>query len=262
MSGTLNTAIKAAYTAGNIIQQFSRNISSLNIKEKSLKNYVTDADEKAESAIIEIIQKAYPHHNILAEESGFIDNNASYTWIIDPLDGTTNFMHKFPHYCVSIALSRKELGRDKIINAVIFDPVRNDLYKAELGRGAFLNERRIRVSQNFKLNTALVAHEFSQDFLIKNSSKISDITKDVMLKVAGLRRSGSAALDLAFVAAGSIDGLWAFDLKKWDMAAGYLLIKEAGGIVCDLNQSQEFWETGNLVAANYKLLNQIIELIS
>ncbi len=257
MSGPINIAIKAAYAAGNLIQHESRNLSNIKIEKKGHNDYVTELDKKAEKTIISTIKKAFPTHNILAEESGNEGNNSEYTWIIDPIDGTTNFMHNNPQYCISIAL--KHLN--KITHAVIFDPNRNDLYKAEIGKGAYLNDQRIRVSNVPIIQNALLATGFpSSD--ISQIDKYLLIFKDMLLNTAGQRRFGSAALDLAYVAAGYLDGFWEFNLKPWDIAAGYLLVKEAGGMITDFQETQDFWQNGgNIVAANPKLMKQIINII-
>ncbi len=257
MSGPINIAIKAAYAAGNLIQHESRNISSIKIEKKGHNNYVTELDKKAEKTIISIIKKAFPNHNILAEESGEEKNDSEYTWIIDPIDGTTNFIHNNPQYCVSIAL--KHLN--KITHAVVFDPNRNDLYKAEIGKGAYLNDQRIRVTNTSNIQDSLIATGFPT-YDMSQIDKYLLIFKDMLLNTAGQRRFGSAALDLAYVAAGYLDGFWEFDLKPWDIAAGFLLVKEAGGMVTDFQEKQDFWKNGgNIVAANSKIIKQILNIV-
>jgi myo-inositol-1(or 4)-monophosphatase len=256
MSGIINIASKAAYTAGNAIQQGSRNLSNLLIEKKGHNDFVTELDKKAEQIIVDTIKKAFPTHNILAEERGEENNNSDCTWIIDPIDGTTNFIHGHPQYCISIAFKQG----DKITHCVIFDPNRNDLYKAELGKGAYLNDRRIRVTNINYLEDALIATGFPT-YDMTTVDKYLAIFKDMLLNTAGQRRCGSAALDLAYVAAGYVDGFWEFNLKPWDIAAGYLLVKEAGGIVTDFANSQNFWHNGSIVAANPKLSNQLLKII-
>ncbi|HMT02122.1 MAG TPA: inositol monophosphatase family protein [Burkholderiales bacterium] len=257
MSGPINIAIKAAYAAGNLIQHESRNISSIKIEKKGHNNYVTELDKKAEKTIISIIKKAFPNHNILAEESGEEKNDSEYTWIIDPIDGTTNFMHNNPQYCVSIAL--KHLN--KITHAVVFDPNRNDLYKAEIGKGAYLNDQRIRVTNTSNIQDSLIATGFPT-YDMSQIDKYLLIFKDMLLNTTGQRRFGSAALDLAYVAAGYLDGFWEFNLKPWDIAAGFLLVKEAGGMVTDFQEKQDFWQNGgNIIAANSKIIKQMLNII-
>ncbi len=257
MSGPINIAIKAAYAAGNLIQHESRYISSIKIEKKGHNNYVTELDKKAEKTIISIIKKAFPNHNILAEESGEEKNDSEYTWIIDPIDGTTNFMHNNPQYCVSIAL--KHLN--KITHAVVFDPNRNDLYKAEIGKGAYLNDQRIRVTNTSNIQDSLIATGFPT-YDMSQIDKYLLIFKDMLLNTTGQRRFGSAALDLAYVAAGYLDGFWEFNLKPWDIAAGFLLVKEAGGMVTDFQEKQDFWQNGgNIIAANSKIIKQMLNII-
>ena len=255
MSAFLNIATKAAYLAGNLIQQGSRNLSNLQIEKKGHNDYVTELDKKSEQLIFDTIKKAYPEHNLLGEESGFIDNKSEYTWVIDPIDGTTNFMHGHPQYSISIALKQK----NKITNGVVFDPNRNDLYSAEIGKGAFLNDRRLRVSTN-NMENALIATGFPA---IKSDTidKYLAIFKDVLLTTSGQRRAGSAALDLAYLAAGYVDGFWEFDLKEWDVSAGCLLVKEAGGMVTDFQGQQHNGQSGNIVAGNPKIISQLQKII-
>lgn len=255
-SGIINIATRAAYAAANIIQLGSRDMSKLHIEKKGHNNYATELDKKAEQIIIDIIRKSYPNHNILAEESGYDNNNSECTWIIDPIDGTTNFMHTHPQYSISIGFKEG----DKITQGVILDPNRNDLYHAEAGRGAFLNDKRIRVTKTSYLEDALLATGFpTYDMTLLD--KFFKIFKDMLLYTQGHRRQGSAALDLAYVAAGYLDGFWEFGLSNWDIAAGYILVKEAGGMVTDFAGNPDFWTSGNIVAANPKLIPQILKII-
>lgn len=223
----INTAVKAARRASAIINRASFDLDRLQVSEKKHNDFVTEVDHAAEAAIIEVLRTAYPDHAILAEESGasanLHDDNEN-VWIIDPLDGTTNFIHGFPQYCISIALQQ----RGQITQAVVYDPSRNDLFTATRGAGAFLNEKRIRVSRRDKLSDALVGTGFPYS----NLEALDEYLKMFRLmteKTAGLRRPGSAALDLAYVACGRFDGFFEKNLKPWDMAAGSLLISEAGG---------------------------------
>lgn len=256
MSAILNIAIQAAYNAGTIIQQESRNLEHLNIERKGHNDFVSEVDKRAEQAIIQTILKAYPRHNILGEEGGSVDNGSEITWIIDPLDGTTNYLHGHPQYSVSIAVKEG----DKITHGVVFDPNRNDIFTAELGKGAQLNNSRIRVSRQSSLADSLLATGFptyDMSFL----DRYLAIFREMLQSTAGQRRAGSAALDLAYVAAGMVDGFWEFNLKPWDIAAGYLLIKEAGGLVCDFDGGQEMLSSGNIIAANPKLVSPILKII-
>ncbi len=257
MSGIINIATKAAYLAANVIQQGSHNPRNLRIEKKAgVNNFVTELDRKSEQVIIETIKKAFPAHNILSEEMGSEDNNSPYTWIIDPIDGTTNFIHSHPQYAISIGFR----DHDKITHGIVFDPNRNDLYQAELGKGAYQNDKRLRVSKVNYLEDALIGTGFpTYDMSIID--KYLAIFKDMLLNTSGQRRAGSAALDLAYVAAGYLDGFWEFSLKPWDVAAGYILIKEAGGLVTDFNNTQDFWQTGSIVAGTPKILPELLKVI-
>jgi myo-inositol-1(or 4)-monophosphatase len=255
MSAFINTAIKAAYFAASIIQNSSRSLSKIKVTQKNKNDFVSDIDKKAEESIITTINKAYPSHNILAEESGFVNNGSEFTWIIDPIDGTTNFIHGHPNYSISIALKEK----DKIIHGVVLDPNRNDLYQASIGKGALLNEKRIRVSNN-NLEHSLIATGFpTVDLTIID--KYLQIFKDITLNTTGQRRLGSAALDLAYVASGIVDGFYEYNLKTWDVAAGILLVKEAGGIVINFEGKSHFGNDGDIIAANPKIVNQLQKII-
>ncbi|HMM55577.1 MAG TPA: inositol monophosphatase family protein, partial [Candidatus Desulfobacillus sp.] len=214
MHPTLNIAVKAARRAGGIINRAARDIDLVKVSAKRDKDFVTEVDQAAEAAIIEVLKEAYPDHAILAEESG-ASGESEHVWIIDPLDGTTNFIHGLPQYCVSIALQHKGV----LQHAVIYDSNRNELFTASRGAGAFLNERRIRVSKRAKMNEALIGTGFPFRYF-EHVDAYLGIFRDMMLKTAGVRRPGAAALDLAWVAAGRIDGFWELGLSPWDMAAG------------------------------------------
>jgi myo-inositol-1(or 4)-monophosphatase len=240
----LTTAVKAARRAGSIINRAARDIDALSITRKRHNDFVTEVDKNAEQAIIEVLQRSYPDHAILAEESGS-QGKSDYTWIIDPLDGTTNFIHGFPQYAVSIALRHKNL----LTQAVIYDPANNELYTASRGHGAFLNDRRIRVSKRANLRDALIGTGFPFRDLTGLDEYMA-MFREVISKTAGVRRAGSAALDLAYVAAGRLDGFWETGLSPWDMAAGALLIQEAGGLVGDLEGESDYLESGRVAAGN------------
>ena len=234
MHPTLNIAIKAARRAGQIINRASNDLDLLKVTTKQPNDYVTEVDKAAEAAIIETLVDAYPGYGILAEESGATassngSGDSEYQWIIDPLDGTTNFIHGLPQYAVSIALAKGGV----IEQAVVFDPNRNELFTASKGAGAFLNERRIRVSKRTKLQDSLIGTGFPYRMFDHIDTYIA-IFKELTQKTAGQRRPGAASLDLAYVACGRYDGFWEFGLSPWDMAAGALLISEAGGLVSDL----------------------------
>ncbi|MBS1270275.1 MAG: Inositol-1-monophosphatase [Gammaproteobacteria bacterium] len=244
MHPILNTAVKAARQAGKIIVRSFDRGDTLSVDRKGFNDYVSEVDRAAENEIIQILRHAYPNHGILAEESGEHTGD-EYQWIIDPLDGTTNYLHGFPQCAVSIALRHK----DKLQQAVIFDPLRDELFTASTGAGAHLNSRRIRVSRARRLDQSLIGTGFpfrSMDHL-DNALKT---LKELLPRTHGIRRPGAATLDLAYVACGRLDGFWETGLKPWDMAGGCLLIREAGGLVSDLNNERDFIESGEIVAGN------------
>jgi myo-inositol-1(or 4)-monophosphatase len=251
----INIAVKAARRAGRIINQAAGNLDVLTVRHKSLNDLVSEVDRASEVAIIDTIHTAYPEHAILAEESGAAGRSDS-VWIIDPLDGTTNYLHGFPQYCVSIAMTHKGV----LTHGVIFDPTRNDLYIASRGRGAFLNDRRLRVSRRDKLIDGLIGTGFPFR-MFEHIDAYVGMMKDLMNKTAGIRRPGSAALDLAAVAAGHYDGFWEIGLSAWDMAAGCLMIQEAGGLVGDLQGNEGYLQSGNVVAGNPKIFAQLLQVI-
>ena len=256
MHPMLNTAVKAARRAGTIINRASQNLDILAVTEKAANDYVSDVDREAEHAIIRMLLDAYPTHSILAEESGAA-GKSEFQWIIDPLDGTTNFLHGFPQYAVSIALAHK----GTLSQAVIYDPVRNDLFTASRGRGAYLNDKRLRVSKRIKLQKSLLGTGFPFREFAHIDAYLA-MFRDLTQKTSGLRRAGAATLDLAYVAAGRLDGFWEFGLSPWDMAAGSLLITEAGGLVGDLEGNGGYLESGNIVAANPKIFSQMIQALA
>ncbi len=260
MHPMLNTAVKAARRAAAVINRASFDIDRIKVNEKGRNDFVTEVDQAAEATIIEILKTAYPDHAILAEESGASANlhdKHENVWIIDPLDGTTNFIHGFPTYCVSIALKQ----RGQITQAVVYDPNRNDLFTATKGGGAFLNEKRIRVSRRDKMADALIGTGFP----FRDTGNLDEYVR--MFKVmsercAGLRRPGAAALDLAYVAAGRLDGFFEKGLKPWDIAAGSLLITEAGGIVSNFSGEADYLDHGDVIAGTPKVFAQMVNLLS
>ncbi|MGH8678320.1 MAG: inositol monophosphatase family protein [Burkholderiales bacterium] len=255
MHPMLNIAVRAARRAGSIISRASENLDSLIVRHKSLNDLVSEVDRASEEAIIKVLKTAYPDHAILAEESG-ATGESEYVWIIDPLDGTTNFLHGLPIYCVSIALAHKGV----LQHGVIFDTTRNDLYTASRGSGAYLNDRRLRVSKRDKLIDALIGTGFPFRMFDYMDAYVA-MLKDMMQKTAGVRRPGAAALDLAAVAAGRLDGFWEIGLSPWDMAAGVLMIQEAGGLVGDLEGNDRYMERGQIAAGNPKIFVQLLKLI-
>ena len=252
----LTTAVKAARRASGIITRASLDIDALTVQNKQHNDFVTEIDRAAEAAIIGVLLDAYPTHAILAEESGR-QGDSEYQWIIDPLDGTTNFLHGFPQYSISIALVHK----GQLDQAVIYDPNRNDLFVASRGKGAYLNDRRLRVSKRLKLAEALIGTGFPyRDF--SHLDTYMAMLRDMLQKTSGVRRPGSAALDLAYVAAGHLDGFWEIGLSKWDIAAGCLLIKEAGGLVGDFEGNDSYIDSGNIVAGNPKIFAQLLQTLA
>jgi myo-inositol-1(or 4)-monophosphatase len=256
MHPMLNTAVKAARKAGSIITRASYDLDKLTIRTKRQNDFVSEVDHAAEDAIISTLREAYPDHGFLGEESGYRDRDAQYLWIIDPLDGTTNFLHGVPQYCVSIGLQQKGV----LQHAVVFDPNRNELFTASKGAGAFLNDRRIRVSRVDKLEAALMGTGFPFRE-VGNLDDYMRMMKNMILGTAGVRRPGAAALDLAWVAAGRFDGFWEMGLSPWDMAAGALLVREAGGLVGDFAGEERFMDSGRIVASNGKIFAAILKTL-
>ena len=256
MHPILNVATEAARTAGEYILQQAEHLDRLQVEKKGRADYVSQVDITAEKLIIETIRKYYPDHNLRAEETGVHQTQSKFEWLIDPLDGTTNFLHGFPHYAVSLAV----LENGKLTHAAIYDPNRDEMFAASKGEGARLNNYRIRVSPQKTLDDALLAtgipytqFDFMEDYL--------QSFRSFMTQTAGLRRAGSAALDLAYVACGRVDGYWEFNLKPWDIAAGALIVKEAGGLVTDFKGGEDFLVSGNILTANPKLYKEMAHII-
>lgn len=253
---TLNIAIEAARSAGNLIMRAMQRMDTVAITEKRPNDFVTEVDKRAEQEIIHIIHKAFPGASILAEESGHIPGN-DYQWIIDPLDGTRNFIHGFPHFAVSIAVTYK----NKIEYGVIYDPLRQELFTAARGKGAQMNNRRIRVSPCKQLENGLLGTGFAYRHRDKDAELPPAIMRSLLSITGDIRRTGAATLDLAYVACGRFDGFWEFGLHPWDIAAGILLIKEAGGLICDTDGGEDYLKTGNIVAANPAIIKQLLKSI-
>jgi myo-inositol-1(or 4)-monophosphatase len=255
----LNTAVKAARAAGAIINRAALDVEAVRVSQKQVNDFVTEVDHASEAVIIETLLGAYPDHAIWAEESGKAHGrqDSDHVWIIDPLDGTTNFIHGFPVYCISIALQVK--GR--IEQACIYDPTRNDLFTATKGRGAYMNERRMRVSKRTDLRHSLIATGFPfrpGD----NFNNYLRMMAEIMQRTAGLRRPGAAALDLAYVAAGFTDGFFETGLSPWDVAAGSLLVTEAGGLIGNFTGEPDFFEQKECVAGNPKIYGQMVAILN
>jgi len=264
MHPLLNIAIKAARRAGSVINRAALEGGTLEVRAKQANDFVTQVDRAAENAAIDIIRRAYPEHAILAEESGESGTataapgkgrapKSDTRWIIDPLDGTTNFIHGFPQYCVSIAVEQ----RGRVAHAVVYDPTKNELFTASQGRGAFLNDRRMRVTKCAHLREALVGTGFPFKELSRMDRYLRQL-EGIMRGSAGIRRAGSAALVLAYVACGRLDGFWEMGLAPWDMAAGALLIGEAGGLVGDFAGGQDYLATGDIAAATPKVFPELL----
>ncbi len=255
MHPMLNIAVRAARQAGNVILRSVDRVDTLTISSKSRNDFVSEVDRNAEQEIIAVIRKHYTNHGILAEESG-AQEGEEYVWIIDPLDGTTNFLHGFPQFSVSIGIQHKGV----LAHAVVYDPMRQEIFTASRGAGAQLNNKRIRVSTLKSLDGALLGTGFPfryqqhLDCYLQTFKALTPMT-------AGIRRAGSAALDLAYVAAGRLDGFWEFGLSPWDIAAGVLLIQEAGGLVGDLSGGNEFMDTGNIVAGSPKVFKALLQTL-
>ena len=254
----LNIAVRAARAASKVMIHNIERLDQLEIEKKGRADYVSEVDRQAEQIIIQTIHDAYPDHAILAEESGTQDakNKSEHEWIIDPLDGTTNFLHGYPVYAVSIALRVKGV----LQVAVVYDPSRDELYSASKGKGAHLNNRRIRVSQTSRLADAMLATGFPYRDMQYLDPWVGSF-RALVPHVAGVRRAGSAALDLAQVAAGRFDGFWEFGLSIWDIAAGVLLIQEAGGFCSDILGEQNMLETGHIISGNARLFGKLQTLV-
>jgi len=259
MEPMINIALRAARKAGENIVRASDDLERFEIRAKGVNNFVSDVDIAAEKEIIYHLHKAYPDHAILGEETGLTGSeDADYRWVIDPLDGTTNFVRGIPHYAVSIAC----LYKGKLEHAVIVDPVRREEFTASRGRGAQLNGRRIRVSKLPGLDGALLGTGIP--FKDHCDDKLGPYSKTVELlagQCAGIRRAGAASLDLAYVAAGRLDGFWEIGLAQWDIAAGALLVREAGGLVADIDASENFMQSGNIVCGNPKCFKAVLQVV-
>ena len=256
MHPTVNIAVRAARAAGDVVLRYHNQIDLLTIENKSENDFVSEVDKAAENAIINEIKKAFPEHSILAEETGEILGDSSYQWVIDPLDGTTNYLHGFPQYAISIALFEKKI----LTHGVVYDPFKEELFTASKGEGAYLNNERMRVTSTNGLQNTLIGtgfpfrHPQHLDCYLKTFKAIHP-------HVSGIRRAGSAALDLAYLAAGRLDGFWEIGLNIWDIAAGSLLVKEAGGFIGDFSGRDQYMETGNVVAGNAEAYKALLKKI-
>lgn len=265
MHAFLNVAFQAAREAGVLMVNALDRLDTVTVNEKSQHNFVSDIDKQAEYIIVKALQKAYPSHSILAEEGGaIVDNKGEYTWIIDPLDGTTNFLHGMPHFCISIALKHQ----DRIEHALVYDPLRQEVFSASRGAGCFYNDRkRLRVNNHANLLGAFVCVGSPRNRGVEDDTSQAaiacyiDALQQLYPHIAGIRRTGAAALDLAYVAAGRFDVFWETALKPWDIAAGSLLVTEAGGLVGDFEGGHHYLKSGDIIAANVKLFKAILPII-
>jgi len=253
MHPMLNIAVRAARSAGRVLLRYLEHTDGIAVTSKRLNDFVSEVDRSAEEAIIRELRSKYPDHAILAEESGERQGSSDSQWVIDPLDGTTNYLHGFPQFCVSIAFKY----RNRLEQAVVYDPLREELFTASRGQGAQLNDRRLRVTARPSLEGALIGTGFP----FRNHSHLDTylgMFKAVLQDTADILRPGSAALDIAYVAAGRLDGFWELGLAQWDIAAGDLLISEAGGTVSDLAGGDRHLETGNVIAGNLKVHQALV----
>ncbi len=259
MTPLVNVAIQAARTGGDIIIRSMNRVHNVKVQSKGRNDFVTEVDKFVEAKIIEVIKKSYPQHNFLGEESGSTaGRDGEVEWIIDPIDGTTNFIHGFPAFAVSIAARHN----GKMEAGVIYDPLRQELFTASRGNGAMLDDRKIRVTKPNSLEGTLIGTGFPYRGDPEALDNYLGMLRDVSLKAAGIRRAGSAALDLAYVAAGRFDGFWEMGLKIWDIAAGELIVREAGGLISDLDGKETHLTSGNVAAGSGKVLRDILKTLA
>ena len=256
MQATLHIAVRAARAAGRILLRYSDRLDRLSVHAKGHNDFVSEVDKSAEAAILQELRAKFPDHAILAEESGAQAGKSAFEWVIDPLDGTTNYLHGFPQFAVSIALRH----RGRLECAVVYDPLREELFTATRGGGAQLNDRRVRVSDRPTLEGALIGTGFPFREQRHLEAYLA-MFRALIQATAGVRRPGSAALDLAYVACGRTDGFWELGLAEWDIAAGALLITEAGGVISDLTGGGRLFETGHVVAGNPRIHRALLRAL-
>ena len=259
MEPMLNVALKAARKAGEVLERAFERVDLIKVEEKGRNDFVSEVDRHAEREVIYHLKKAYPDHKFIGEEGGASGpQDATYEWIIDPLDGTTNFLHGMPHFAVSIACRHK----GQIEHAVVYDPIRREEFTASRGRGATLNGRRIRVSGRQNFNGAVIGTGVPfNGFALEHIDSYLACLKEIASETAGVRRPGSAALDLAYVAAGRFDGFWEMNLNAWDIAGGVLLVREAGGMIADFRGGNNYLTSGNIVCATPKLFKPLLQIV-
>jgi len=257
MQALLNVAVMAARRGGDSLIRNMNKLEKLRVEQKGRNDFVSEADHDAEQQVIETIHKHYPEHAILAEESG-TSGNSDYVWIIDPLDGTTNYLHGFPVFCVSVAVSHK--GR--IEHGAVYDPLRQELFTASRGEGAQLDGRRIRVSGRSDLSGALLGTGFPYRMSNEAFEPYMNMLASALHNTAGVRRPGAAALDLCYVAAGRLDGFWETGLKPWDVAAGALIVREAGGIISSLVGAEDYLDAGHVLCGTPRIYSRLAKLFA
>ena len=259
MEPMLNIALRAARKAAEKIEHSFDRVDLIDVETKSRNDFVTEVDKASEKEIIYHLRKAYPEHSILGEEGGVLaGKDSDYQWIIDPLDGTTNFIHGIPHFAISIAC----LYKGQIQHGVVLDPIKREEFTASRGKGATLNGRRIRVSDRRSLDGALIGTGIPfSGFALDNMGPFLGAMQEVAGQTAGIRRQGAAALDLAYVAAGRYDGFWEMNLQPWDIAAGCLLIQEAGGLISDFRGGHNYMDSGNIVGASTKVFKPLLQIV-
>ncbi len=254
MHPVLTIAKRAALSAGRILLRHFDQLERLTVTEKRLNDFVSEADVLAEQEIIQILRKTYPNHGILAEESGEQSGQDEFEWVIDPLDGTTNFLHGIPHFAISIGFRHK----NRLEAGLVYDPIRQELFVASRGQGAQVNDRRIRVSGINTLENALLGTGFPFRHPQHQLAYLS-FFNSLFGRCVEIRRAGAASLDLSYVASGRLDGFWEMSLKPWDIAAGALIVQEAGGLVSDFGGGNDFMKSGHIVAGNPKLFKALLQ---
>lgn len=257
MHPMLNIAVRAARAGGRVLTKYMDRLDSVTVELKGKNDLVSEVDRLTEAEIVSVLQRSFPDHQFICEEGGIVGNaNAEYKWYIDPLDGTKNYLHQYPSFCVSIAVAHK----DRMEQAVIYNPVSQELFTATRGEGANLDGKRLRVSKQSGLESALLATGFTNNGKNDFDAYHKTLTH-FTTHASGIRRHGSAALELAYVAAGRLDGYWQYNLKPWDVAAGALIVREAGGLVGDTKGESEWLNTGNIVAASPRIFDQMVRTL-
>ena len=256
-AGALNVAVTAALEAGKVIAQNIGNLDRIKVNRKSAHEWVSEVDVRAEQTIIAILDEAFPTYNIISEEQGETDRQHDLTWIIDPMDGTHNFLHGHPHCAVSIALVKG----NTVLAGVVYDAIRNELFSARKGAGAQLDGRRIRVSEVSRLSDSLLCTGFARGEGRDTKAWLRSFAT-LMPRAQSVHRTGSSVLDLAYTAAGRYDGIWEYGLKSWDIAAGAILVQEAGGMIADMSGNDNLFHSGNIVAANPKVFEKMSHILN